>query len=180
MADERVVVDPTCIGPYGVNARDSVDQQVIEDWVTYRFRGQLTIPSINDPAGFRQTTDQNIKTVDGTGHFDLMFVTGTINGVSNAPNSGGTLDPGSLSVGAYKLRVRNGEDGNTLTADEDWIDSRNFVGSAERPCFIAGRKRFRANTNIIVEFALINVNRQSLTPVVYNIEVVFNGVKVKI
>jgi hypothetical protein len=105
-------------------APQSAPEAVVEDWFSFVFRG--TIPA--------NSTTILTQLNDATGHFDLVFVTG-------------------IKEGNYLLRIREGEQGKFLTANGEFIEDRNFVGTAQRPYFVKGRRRFRANSTIIIELA---------------------------
>lgn len=125
-------------------APEPAPEAVIEDWVSFVFNVTLNAD------GTGVDTELN----DATGHFDLVFVTG-------------------ISDGNYRLRVRDGEQGKHLTANATFIDHRNFVGTSERPYFLKGRRRFRANTTIIMEFT-------EISGLPNDIEVALHGIKVSI
>lgn len=149
-----------------------VQQNVIEDWVQIIFKATIGMNLIGGAA--LSQTAVSIQNVDGTGHFDLVSVTGTSRTIN-----GGSLTISDPNRVPYFLRIREEELGEVLTVDGDWIDMRNFVGTAQRPYYLKGRRRFRANTAIIMEFDL-GPHMVTEYSIETDIEVVFNGIKVRI
>jgi hypothetical protein len=123
---------------------------VTEDWYTFVFDAVI-------PAGL-QTIATQLN--DATGHFDLVFIT-AISTVTDR------------ALPSFNFRIREGEQGKFLTANGDFLDWRNGTGTAERPYYVKGRRRFRANSTLIVEFA--DLSGQDNT-----VQFAMHGIKVSI
>jgi hypothetical protein len=117
---------------------------LVEDWTLFVFRG--TIPA----SGQLTLTQLN----DATGHFDLVEITG-------------------INQGDYELRIRENFQGKFLQQRADFVNVSNIVGTALRPYFIKGRRRFRANTTLVIEV-------RDLSGADNEIEIVFHGAKVSV
>src|SRR3990172_11890938 len=127
-----------------------VAEAVTEDWQSFIFNVVLTA------GGTGVTTQLN----DATGHFDLVFITA----VSTVTDH---------DLPSFNVRVREGEQGKFLTSNGNFIDWRNWTGTAQRPYFLKGRRRFRANTTMIIEF-------QETSGAPNTIQVALHGIKVSV
>jgi hypothetical protein len=136
-------------------APEPAPQAVTEDWTVFVFNVALTV---GQPTG----TATNL--VDATGHFDLFAIT--------AVNS---VDP-SKTLPVYEFRIREGDQGKFLTSTSAFVDGRNMTGTAQRPYLLGGRRRFRANTTIAIEFS----NITSAPVVDVEIQLCMHGIKVSV
>jgi len=156
-------------GPYGYG----VDEYVTEDWIMIVFNATLSSVISSAGSGFSGTTPTAtaIQTVDATGHFDLIYMTEV-----NDPS------PGGVASMPYKVRIQSGDqqDQGFMTMNNEFILNTMIAGTAQRPGFIGGRRRFRANTDIIVEFALINSAYPAVTDWTLDVQLVMHGIKVRI
>jgi len=117
---------------------------VVEDWIMFIFAGQI-------PANGNLTITQ---LNDSTGAFDLVFITG-------------------IEDGNYQLRVRENFQGKYLQQQGNFVNFANMVGTAQRPYYIRGRRRFRPNTTIVLELT-------DLSGLANDVQIVFHGVKVSV
>jgi hypothetical protein len=136
-------------------APEPAPQAVTEDWTVFVFNASMT-------GGQLTTTATNL--VDATGHFDCFAITQVNN-----------IDPEAF-LPAYEFRIREGDQGKFLTAVSAFVDYRNMAGSARRPYLFGGRRRFRANSTIAIEFS--NVTTGPVQDV--NVQLCLHGVKVSV
>ena len=136
-------------------APEPAPQAVVEDWTVFVFNVSLTA---------QQLTGTATSLVDATGHFDLFAIT--------AVNS---VDP-TNTLPVFEFRIREGDQGKFLTAVSAFIDGRNMTGTAQRPYLLGGRRRFRANTTIAIEFT--NITTGPVQDV--DIQLCLHGIKVSV
>lgn len=120
----------------------------IEDWTQFVFEG---IVAASGSTTFTQLNDSS-------GHFDVAYITGTKSPDANTN---------------YELRIRENFQGKYMQHRGDFIEFANAVGTAERPYWLKGRRRFRANSTIQIEI-------NNLTAIQTTIQIVFHGMKVMV
>lgn len=96
---------------------------------------------------------------ESTGPFDLVYITS----VQRRQVGGGTPD--------YELRIRENFQGKFMQHRGDFVFFQNVTGTAQLPYYVKGRRRFRPNSNIEIEFRPLD----SGTAIV---QLVLHGIKV--
>jgi len=119
------------------------ETEVTEDWQVYVVKVSL------NPSEVKKET----LTVSSHGHFDLVKIIGN-------PQSG------------YDVKIQDGNSNRYLSARAEWMPAEIIVGTPQLPYMLLGRRRFMANSTIVLEFR----NRSTTDP----IDIVFSlhGIKV--
>ncbi len=128
-----------------------------EDWLLIPFRFLLVPPgvAVGNPALVS-------RTIAFDGPFDLIEITNT--GLNHAAPRVPNND--------FEFTVREGRTvSRPLTQDAAFVDGPTTCGTAQRPYIIKGRRRYRANSALVVQVRNTNAFAN-------DIEIVLHGIKV--
>jgi hypothetical protein len=129
-----------------------------ENWLLIPYRFLAVPPGV--VAGANPTLISRTIAMDGP--FDLMEITHTAINQAVPP----------VANNNFQFVVREGRTvSRPLTQDAIFVDAATASGTAQRPYIIKGRRRFRANSALVVEI----VNTDAF---INDIEIVLHGIKV--